>query len=107
MIPEDYEESKPESSSLFYLSSLLFDFLSGRDVLYELGPRGDINLIASLLKKYFRDLPEPLFPMSMFDDFIECTSKNSFVGLLSGLNSLDISQNNLFNVTDGNLDLVE
>ncbi|XP_072027209.1 SLIT-ROBO Rho GTPase-activating protein 3-like isoform X2 [Amphiura filiformis] len=48
-------------------------FEKGRDVLYELGPKGDINLIASLLKKYFRDLPEPLFPLAMFDQFLDST----------------------------------
>lgn len=47
-------------------------FERGKDPIYGLGELGDINVVASVLKAYFRELPEPLFPIKMFDRFMEC-----------------------------------
>nr|XP_054749801.1 SLIT-ROBO Rho GTPase-activating protein 1-like [Lytechinus pictus] len=47
-------------------------FEKGQDPIYGLGEAGDVNVVASVLKAYFRELPEPLFPISLFDDFMEC-----------------------------------
>ena len=35
----------------------------------------DINGVAGLLKLYFRELKEPLFPTHLFDELINCSSK--------------------------------
>ena len=40
----------------------------------------DIAAIASVLKQYFRDLAEPLFPVEKYHDFVE--SAREFVDLL-------------------------
>ena len=37
----------------------------------------DINSIAGVLKLYFRELREPLFPTALFDELISCSSKSS------------------------------
>jgi hypothetical protein len=37
----------------------------------------DINTVAGLLKLYFRELKEPLFPRAIFDKLIECCQKYS------------------------------
>lgn len=47
-------------------------FEQGKDPVYGLGDLGDTNVVASVLKAYFRELPEPLFPIVLFDDFMEC-----------------------------------
>lgn len=38
----------------------------------------DINSVAGVLKLYFRELREPLFPFSIFHDLIDFISNNSF-----------------------------
>lgn len=49
-----------------------------------LGPhvkkKTDIAAIASILKQYFRDLAEPLFPVAKYHEFVE--SAREFVDLL-------------------------
>ena len=40
----------------------------------------DIAAIASILKQYFRDLAEPLFPVEKYHEFVE--SAREFVDLL-------------------------
>ncbi|XP_033098750.1 SLIT-ROBO Rho GTPase-activating protein 3-like isoform X2 [Anneissia japonica] len=47
-------------------------FEKGEDPLPERGESADINSVASVLKLYFRELPEPLFPTFMFKQFMEC-----------------------------------
>ncbi|XP_071961653.1 SLIT-ROBO Rho GTPase-activating protein 3-like isoform X2 [Antedon mediterranea] len=47
-------------------------FEKGEDPLPERGETADINSVASVLKCYFRELPEPLFPTFMFKQFMEC-----------------------------------
>jgi len=38
----------------------------------------DINSVAGVLKLYFRELKEPLFPSHIFDDLIACSSQHNF-----------------------------
>jgi len=40
----------------------------------------DINSVAGVLKLYFRELREPLFPVQMFDQLIAC-SKHDVSGM--------------------------
>lgn len=37
----------------------------------------DMNSIAGVLKLYFRELREPLFPLHLFDALVECTRRCS------------------------------
>jgi SLIT-ROBO Rho GTPase activating protein len=37
----------------------------------------DINSVAGVLKLYFRELREPIFPIIYFDQFMEFASKKS------------------------------
>ena len=62
-----------------------FVFLTGNDPLVDVDP-SDINSVAGVLKLYFRELREPLFPLHLFDELIACSSKYTFVlALLSSL----------------------
>lgn len=40
----------------------------------------DFNVIAGLLKLYFRELAEPLFMDELYESFIEAASKSSDLG---------------------------
>ena len=42
----------------------------------------DINSVAGLLKLYFRELKEPLFPSSLFDQLVACSQRYNVNGLL-------------------------
>lgn len=62
--------------------NVVFPCPSGVD---PLGPhltkkKTDIAAIASVLKQYFRDLAEPLFPVEKYHEFVE--SAREFVDLL-------------------------
>ncbi|XP_071818211.1 SLIT-ROBO Rho GTPase-activating protein 1-like isoform X2 [Apostichopus japonicus] len=46
-------------------------FENGEDPLPDLGAKGDVHLVASVLKAYFRELPTPLFPADMTAEFME------------------------------------
>ncbi|XP_064633392.1 SLIT-ROBO Rho GTPase-activating protein 1-like isoform X4 [Lineus longissimus] len=45
-------------------------FEKGDDPLLEVADAKDINSVAGVLKSYFRELQEPLFPPHLFDEFI-------------------------------------
>lgn len=34
----------------------------------------DVHTVASLLKLYLRELPEPVVPWTQYQDFLDCTS---------------------------------
>ncbi|XP_025107166.1 SLIT-ROBO Rho GTPase-activating protein 3-like isoform X1 [Pomacea canaliculata] len=51
-------------------------FESGEDALAEVVDASDMNSIAGVLKLYFRELREPLFPLHLFDALVECTREN-------------------------------
>ncbi len=48
---------------------------AGDDPLEGVSDGKDINSIAGVLKLYFRELREPLFPLYMFDELIACSSE--------------------------------
>ena len=50
-------------------------FESGEDALADVVDASDINSVAGVLKLYFRELREPLFPLHLFDALVECTRK--------------------------------
>ena len=50
-------------------------FEKGEDPLVEMVDGSDINSVAGVLKLYFRELREPLFPTQMFDELIACSSR--------------------------------
>ncbi|ELU00651.1 hypothetical protein CAPTEDRAFT_225880 [Capitella teleta] len=52
-------------------------FEKGDDPLSDVLDGKDINSIAGVLKLYFRELREPLFPTQLFDALIACSSKSS------------------------------
>ncbi|CAG5119867.1 unnamed protein product [Candidula unifasciata] len=47
-------------------------FESGEDALADVMDASDINSVAGVLKLYFRELREPLFPLHLFDALVEC-----------------------------------
>ncbi|KAK7503696.1 hypothetical protein BaRGS_00005235, partial [Batillaria attramentaria] len=51
-------------------------FESGEDALVDVVDASDMNSIAGVLKLYFRELREPLFPLHLFDALVECTREN-------------------------------
>lgn len=51
--------------------------VSGEDALAEVVDASDMNSIAGVLKLYFRELREPLFPLHLFDALVECTRRCS------------------------------
>lgn len=48
-------------------------FERGEDPLANVSDASDVNSVAGVLKLYFRELREPLFPIFMFDQFVECS----------------------------------
>ena len=68
-------------------------FERGDDPLADMADASDINSVAGVLKLYFRELREPLFPIQYFDHFMELSRefflylKSSKV-LLPSLNSM-------------------
>ncbi|XP_064605017.1 SLIT-ROBO Rho GTPase-activating protein 3-like isoform X2 [Liolophura sinensis] len=48
-------------------------FEKGDDPLHEMVDASDINSVAGVLKLYFRELREPLFPLHLFDELISCS----------------------------------
>ena len=52
-------------------------FEQGGDPLMDVCDARDINSTCGVLKLYFRELAEPLFPTNLFDDFIDCTRGNN------------------------------
>jgi SLIT-ROBO Rho GTPase activating protein len=57
-------------------------FERGDDPLADMADASDINSVAGVLKLYFRELREPLFPIQYFDHFMELSqleSKHEFV----------------------------
>ena len=51
---------------------------SGKDPLPDKVDDKDINSVAGVLKLYFRELKEPLFPTHIFDDLMACSSQHNF-----------------------------
>lgn len=56
----------------------IISFNAGEDPLIDMVDASDINSVAGVLKLYFRELREPLFPLHLFDELINCTSMFSF-----------------------------
>ena len=50
-------------------------FERGEDPLADTSDASDINSVAGVLKRYFRELREPLFPIQYFDHFMELARK--------------------------------
>lgn len=50
-------------------------FERGEDPVSEKQDKTDINTVAGLLKLYFRELDEKLFPQYVFDDLVLCARK--------------------------------
>jgi len=72
---------------LVVIISLLisFKFLPGKDPLLDKLDGKDINSVAGVLKLYFRELKDPLFPFHMFDDLIACSTNCNFNSQFSSL----------------------
>ena len=52
--------------------------VAGEDPLADLADANSINSISGVLKSFFRELEEPVFPVYMFDDFVEASRKFGF-----------------------------
>lgn len=62
-------------------------FLVGRDPLAGLNHWKDINAVAGLLRVYFRELEDPLFPSSHYQEFIKASCKYLVILLNEGSSS--------------------
>jgi hypothetical protein len=51
------------------------DFLAGKDPFSDLTDDTHLNSVASILKMFFRRLPEPIFPNDTFDQMMLITSE--------------------------------
>ncbi|TMS38851.1 hypothetical protein L596_005486 [Steinernema carpocapsae] len=52
-------------------------FEKGDDALREVVDASDVNSVAGVLKLYLRELREPIFPIYLFDQLIDCAKANS------------------------------
>ena len=50
--------------------------VSGRDPLAGLNHWKDINAVAGVLRCYFRELQDPLFPKAYYQEFIDASSES-------------------------------
>ena len=57
------------------IEDLKYAFEEGRDPLSFSNKKVEITAVASVLKLYFRELSNPLFPCDRYYDFIKCTSE--------------------------------
>ena len=48
----------------------------------------DVNVVSSLLKSFFRKLPDPLFTLDLYSDFIEMSKVDEAQRRLRGLKGL-------------------
>ncbi|CDW52845.1 FCH and RhoGAP domain containing protein [Trichuris trichiura] len=63
------------SGSQLEINAFKEAFERGEDPLADVTDASDVNSVAGVLKLYFRELREPLFPLYMFDQFVECACK--------------------------------
>ncbi|KAL5014667.1 hypothetical protein ScPMuIL_008937 [Solemya velum] len=61
------------SGSQVEINTFKSAFEKGQDPLAEVDA-SDINSVAGVLKLYFRELREPLFPLPLFDELVTCSS---------------------------------
>ncbi|XP_050413172.1 SLIT-ROBO Rho GTPase-activating protein 1 isoform X1 [Patella vulgata] len=80
------------SGSIVEINGFKASFESGDDPLVDTIDASDINSVAGVLKLYFRELREPLFPLHLFDELVSCSREEDMVArverikyLLSGL----------------------
>lgn len=55
---------------------------------YEFSEYGDIHTVGSLLKKFFKELPDPAIPVSLYDDFVSCVKEPDEEERLTSLKDL-------------------
>ena len=71
------------SGSQVEINNMREAFERGDDPLADTSDASDINSVAGVLKLYFRELREPLFPIQYFDHFMELARKyNKGLGLI-------------------------
>ncbi len=61
-----------------WIHSHLSDCFPGNDPLTDEENNHDINSVAGVLKMYFRNLDNPLFPKEKFNDLIACVRECLF-----------------------------
>uniref|UniRef100_A0A3B3UJP6 Rho GTPase activating protein 27 n=1 Tax=Poecilia latipinna TaxID=48699 RepID=A0A3B3UJP6_9TELE len=76
------------SGNLAVIQKLRFKADHGEELDLEDGQWEDVHVITGALKLFFRELPEPLFPFSHFNEFVTFTQTHCFVSL-----SLSLSLN--------------
>ena len=55
---------------------------------YEVSEYGDIHTVGSLLKKFFKELPDPAVPVHLYDKFIACAKETDEEERLNELKDL-------------------
>ena len=75
-----YDDCNTYDVSLFYIFKKMllppFSPTGEEPILVKVETR-DINSVAGVLKLYFRELSEPLFPLQLFDELVACTKYNT------------------------------
>jgi len=86
----DYEGIYRKSGGALQMRQIQDEFERGDDV--QLGPDLDICSVTSILKQYFRNLPNPLITYELYDRFVDTTSMwNIGVGICPFTNFRQIS----------------
>ena len=76
---------------IWYLQAAMMTCFPGKDPLPDKVDGKDINSVAGVLKLYFRELREPLFPTAMFDRLIDSWSAYSFSSKSATVNPLTVA----------------
>ncbi|ESO99728.1 hypothetical protein LOTGIDRAFT_141691, partial [Lottia gigantea] len=61
------------SGSIVEINGFKATFENGEDPLLDMVDASDINSVGGVLKLYFRELREPLFPLHLFDELVNCS----------------------------------
>ncbi|CAH1784128.1 unnamed protein product [Owenia fusiformis] len=76
------------SGSVIEINDFKAAFEKGEDPLVDIEDASDINSIAGVLKLYLRELKEPLFPIQLFDQLIECSKLGDEADFLARMKEL-------------------
>lgn len=76
----DYEGIYRKSGGALQMRQIQDDFERGEDVQFD--PELDICSVTSILKQYFRNLPNPLITYELYDRFVETSSMSGNTSVL-------------------------
>ena len=83
LTPPSHSHRKPGQVNL--IKSMSAEMDKGN---YDFSDYGDIHTVGSLLKKFFKELPDPAVPAHLYDDFVACAKEANDEDRLSSLKEL-------------------